>query len=82
MAASRTNQNDNARAGTSCIISVENDAEAGRDEEDPKPSLVTSSSLLISSGDPGDHQEVVHEEATTDNELPAGWVRPKLEPDW
>ena len=53
--------------------------DAGPYEEDPKPSLVTSS-LLISS-DP-DHEEVVQEQTTTDAYLPPGWARTKLEPDW
>ena len=67
--AARTNQSDNVRG--SCT-SVEKDVEVDRDEEYPKPSLVTST-------DPD--QEVVQEEAALD-EIPAGWTRIKLEPDW
>jgi hypothetical protein len=73
--ATRTNQRDHA-TGSRCS-SVEKDA--GRDEEDSKPLLVTSSVLPIVGSDPD--QKVVQEEATTD-EIPAGWTRAKLEPDW
>jgi hypothetical protein len=50
------------------------------DEEDSKPSLVTSSELTCS--DPG--QDVVQVETTPDqvpSEIPSGWARVKLEPD-
>jgi hypothetical protein len=77
MAANRTDRREGDATGSCCSEEMD----AGLHEEDPKPSLVTSS-LLISSGDPGDHQEVVHEEATTDAYLPPGWIRIKLEPDW
>ena len=73
--ANRTNREGNA---TGSYCSVEKDA--CPHEEDPKPSLVTSS-LLISSDHP-DHQEVVQEQATSDACPPPGWTRPKLEPDW
>ena len=73
--ADRTNREGNA-TGTCCSVEVD----AGPpNEEEPKPSLVTSSLPIIS--DP-DHQEVVQvEEATTDAYLPPGWTRTKLEPD-
>jgi uncharacterized protein YbgA (DUF1722 family) len=64
----------------SCISSVEKDG--GRDEEqDSKPSPVTSSALILASYP---DEEVVQEEATddeSDDELPSGWTRLKLEPD-
>jgi hypothetical protein len=49
-----------------------------RDEENSKPSLVTSSAARIRS-----HldQEVVQKQATTLGEIPRGWIRIKLEPD-
>ena len=72
--AARANQRDNATG--SCISSVEKDA--CHDQEESRPSLVASSAL-ISSADPG--QEVVQEEASSD-EIPDGWTRIKLEPDW
>jgi hypothetical protein len=50
-----------------------------REEEDPKPSLVTSSAARIISDAV---QEVVPEEATPVDYLPPGWTRQKLEPDW
>eukprot|EP00978_Attheya_sp_CCMP212_P005858 scaffold13069_cov32-Attheya_sp.AAC.2 len=71
--AARTNRERNA---TGSCSSVEKDP--GRDGEDPKPSLVTSSVLICSDPD----QEVVQEEATPDAYLPAGWTYTKLEPDW
>jgi hypothetical protein len=50
----------------------------GRDDEDSKPSLVTSSAPIGSYPE----QEVVQEEATpTPGEIPSGWTRVKLEPD-
>jgi hypothetical protein len=73
MAATRANQR--GKAIGSCP-SVEEDG-GGRDEEDSKPSLVTSSALIGSYTD----QEVVQEEATTPAEIPSGWTRVKLEPD-
>jgi hypothetical protein len=78
MAASiRTNQRGASTAtGTSCG-SVEEDG-GGRDKEDSKPSLVTSSSVLTGSYP---DQEVVQEEATTPDVIPSGWTRVKLEPD-
>jgi hypothetical protein len=48
----------------------------GLDEEDANLSLVTSGALIGSC--PG--QEVVQEEAAL-GEIPAGWIRVKLEPD-
>ena len=67
---------DEAKA-TDCCGSVENDDD--RDEEDLKPSLVTSSAARISSD--GSGQDVVQEEGTP-GVIPAGWTRTKLEPDW
>jgi hypothetical protein len=61
---------------TTSSTSVEKDR-VGRDEEDSKPSLVTSGARIGSS--PG--QEVVQEHATTLAEIPYGWARVKLEPD-
>jgi hypothetical protein len=49
--------------------------DGGRDEEDSKPSLVTSSSALVSSYP---DQEVVQEET---HKIPSGRKRVKLEPD-
>jgi hypothetical protein len=79
MAATRTNQRGASKAtGTSCGSVVEEDG-GNRDEEDSKPSLVTSSSALLTGSYPD--QEVVHEEATRPDEIPSGWTRVKLEPD-
>jgi hypothetical protein len=76
-ARTRTNQRGASTAtGTSCG-SVEEDG-GGRDEEDSKPSLVTSSSVLTGSYQ---DQEVVQEEATTPDVIPSCWTRVKLEPD-
>jgi hypothetical protein len=60
-----------------CSISVEEDG-GGRDEEDSKLSLVTSSAAQT-----GSHsdQEVVQEQATTLGDVPCGWTRAKLELD-
>jgi hypothetical protein len=79
-ATSRTNQLGASTAtGTGCG-SVEEEDGGGRDEEeDSKPSLVTSSSALLTGSYPD--QEFVHEEATTPDEIPSGWTRVKLEPD-
>jgi hypothetical protein len=58
---------------------VEEEDGGNRDEEDSKPTLVTSSSALTGTYP---HQEVVaQEEATTPDEIPSGWTRVKLEPD-
>jgi hypothetical protein len=58
---------------------VEDDG-GGRDEdeENSKPSLVSSSALTGS--DLG--QEIVQEEATTHRDIPLGCMRAKLEPDY
>jgi hypothetical protein len=64
----RTNQRGNATVSCS---SVEKDG--GDDEEDSKPTPVTSSALI--------HQEVVQEEAKPYYKIPSGWKRVKLEPD-
>ncbi len=49
-----------------------------RDEEDSKPSLVTTRAARI-----GSHpdQEVVQEGTTASLEIPYGWIPVKLEPD-
>ena len=72
MAATRANLEGNA--SDSCC-SVETDA--GCDEEDSKLPLVPSTVPISSDPD----QEVVPE-ATTPDDIPAGWARTKLEPDW
>ncbi len=81
-ASTRTNQRGASKAtGTSCGSVVEEDG-GNREEEDSKPSLVTSSALPSIVSYP--HQEVVvREEATTPtpDEIPSGWTRVKLEPD-
>jgi hypothetical protein len=77
IAATRTNQRGASKATATICGSVEEDG-GNRDEEDSKPSLVTSSVLPIRSYP---HQEVVQEEATTPDEIPSGWKRVKLEPD-
>jgi hypothetical protein len=77
-ATSRTKQRGNA--ATDSCSSVERDGGAGRDEQDSKPSLVTSrSSALI--GFYPDQEVVQQEEAATPDEIPSGWTRVKLEPD-
>jgi hypothetical protein len=68
-----TNQRNNATS--SCSSVVEDDS--GRDGEDSKPSLVTSSVLTGSAAS----RDVVQEEAATSGEIPSGWTRVKLEPD-
>jgi hypothetical protein len=73
MAAARTNQR--GKATGSCSSVDENGG--GRNEEDAKPSLVTSNALIGSYPD----EEVVQEEATTPDEIPSSWTRAKLEPD-
>jgi hypothetical protein len=65
----------NPRGGASGRSSVEKDG--GHDEEDSKPSLVNSSSVLVVASYPD--QEVVQEH--THYEIPSGWKRVKLEPD-
>jgi hypothetical protein len=72
--AARTNPRGSATSGSPS--SVENDG--GRDDEDSKPSLVTSSSALLASYP--DQEEVVQEEATH-YKIPLGWKCVKLEPD-
>jgi hypothetical protein len=72
--AARTNPRGSAAIGKR--RSVENDS--GRDDdEDSKPSLVTSSSALLVASYPD--QEVVQE--NTRYKIPSGWTRVKLEPD-
>jgi hypothetical protein len=75
MAATRTNQR--GEATLSCLSSVEEDGGAGLDEQDSKPSAVTSNARIGSSRG----QEVVQEQATTLGEIPYGWTRLKVEPD-
>jgi hypothetical protein len=74
MAAVRTNRGGKA---TGSCSSIEEDG-GGHDEEDSKPSAVTSNAPILGS-DP--EQEVVQEEAITHREIPLGWIRVKLEPD-
>jgi hypothetical protein len=69
----RIKQRGNATASSS---SLEEDGD-GRDEEDSKPSLVTSGEPIGSS--PG--QDVVQEQAPELGEIPHGWTRVKVEPD-
>jgi hypothetical protein len=72
----RTNQRGDASGSCSYV-----EKDSGRDEEDSKPSPVTSSALILASYP---DEEVVQEEATddeSDDELPSGWTRLKLEPD-
>jgi hypothetical protein len=70
----RTNQRRKATASSTC---VEENGDV-RDEEDSKPSLVTTRAARI-----GSHsdREVVQEQATTLGEIPYGWTRVKVEPD-
>jgi hypothetical protein len=76
----------NARARAVNCSSLEKDGislaqDGGRDAEESKPSLVTSSELILGS-DPG--QDVAQEEAAPDqvpSEIPSGWTPVKLEPD-
>jgi hypothetical protein len=75
--AATTGTNQRGEAAGSCG-SVEECGGAGRKEEDSKPSLVTSSALLIGSYS---DQVAVQEEVTTPNDIPSGWTRVKLEPD-
>jgi hypothetical protein len=56
---------------------VEKDGDGSDEEEDSKPSSMTSSRALIASCP---DQEVVQEEATR-YKIPSGWKRIKLEPD-
>ena len=67
MAALGTDPEGNA---TDSYCSVETDA--GHNGEDPKSYLVPCSV----------DEDVVQEEATPNNGIPAGWTRTKLEPDW
>jgi hypothetical protein len=55
---------------------VEEDG-GGRDEEDSKPSLVTTGARIGSSR----YQEIVQEQAPTLGDIPYGWIRVKVEPD-
>jgi hypothetical protein len=71
--AARTNPRGSAAIGKR--RSVEKDG--GRDDEDSKPSLVTSSSTLLVASYPD--QEAVQEEPHY--KIPSGWKRVKLEPD-
>ena len=52
----------------------------GGEEDDAKPSPVTSSSAARISSNTG--QEVVQEEANPGAYLPPGWTLQKIEPDW
>jgi hypothetical protein len=62
-----TNQRDKATATSSCSF-VEEDS--GRDDNDSKPSLVTSSDAPTGSYP---EQEVVQEEEEAPGEIPSGW---------
>jgi hypothetical protein len=68
----RMNQRGNVTGN--CSSMVEEDADY--DEEDPKLPLVAFS---VRRGSDPDQEEVVQEEATTDD-VPSGWTRTKLEP--
>jgi hypothetical protein len=73
--AAMTNQRGNA---TDTCTSLETDG-GPNEEEDSKPSPVTSSgSSAVIASNPG-HQ-VVQEEPTA-GQIPSGWIRMKLEPD-
>jgi hypothetical protein len=78
-ASTRTNQKGASTATGASRGSVEEEDGGNRDDEDSKPSLVTSTSALLIGTYPD--QEVVREEATTPDEIPSGWKRVKLEPD-
>ena len=73
--AASTNQTNNA---TGSYIAVKNDD--GHHEEDASPSLGTARMEQIGS-DSSDLEVLVPEAPTTDD-IPAGWTRTKLEPDW
>jgi hypothetical protein len=70
----RTNKRGKA---TGSSTYVEEDG-FGCDEEDSKPSPLTSIAARVGSS-PG--QEAVQEQATALGEIPYGWTRVKLEPD-
>jgi hypothetical protein len=72
--AGRTNGRGNAN------VSSSKKAGGDREEEDSKPSLVTSSGAARTISDTA--QEVFQEVATPVAYLPPGWTRQKLEPDW
>jgi hypothetical protein len=79
-ASTSTNQRGASTATGTSHGSVEEEDGVGRDEEDSKPSLVTSTNGALLSGNYPD-QEVVREKATAPDEIPSGWKRLKLEPD-
>jgi hypothetical protein len=54
---------------------------ATREEEHPKVPLVTSSSGSVRTGFDDPDQVVAQVEETADD-IPFGWTRIKLEPDW
>jgi hypothetical protein len=72
--AAATNPRDGAIGSRS---SVEKDGAARDEEDDSKPSMVTSSSAILDSY-PDQEAEVVQQEAY---KIPSGWKRVKLEPD-
>jgi hypothetical protein len=78
--AARSTKRGNATG--SCRSSEEKDAGHKEEEEDPKPHMVTSSSVRIVGNDPDEEvvPEKEEEDATTSVEIPAGWTRVKLEP--
>jgi hypothetical protein len=69
--AARTNPRGSAAIGKRRSV----EKHGGRDDEDSKPSLVTSSSALLVASYPD--QEVVQRHY----KIPSGWKRVKLEPD-
>jgi hypothetical protein len=73
----RTNQGGNVARGSA----AKKDG-SGREEEDSKPSPVTSSSTAVARISSDTTQEVVQEEATPAACLPPGWTLQKVEPDW
>jgi hypothetical protein len=72
--AARINRGGNVTGNCSSVVEEDTD----RDEEDPKLPLVAFS---VRRGSDPDQEEVVQEEATPDD-IPFGWTRTKLEPDW
>jgi hypothetical protein len=71
MAASRSSH----QRGNTAVSGSYVETYCGRDEEDAKPSAVTTSGSALIGSDPD--QEVVQDEAI----IPSGWIRVKLEPD-
>ena len=76
MSPARTNQEGKA-TGSSCSSVEEH---GGREEQDSKPSLMTTSSVALIGSSPNEEVDQEEEEATP-REIPSGWTRVKLEPD-